>query len=67
MEEAMEKVIRGAEMTMQNAVLLQHEVQQLRMKNQHQRDKQLQEPFFSGWEGGLTGAKGLQKSKNRRL
>ena len=64
-EEAMEKVIRGAEMTMQNAVLLQHEVQQLRMENQHQRKKRAAPRAFIQSGGSLTGAQGLQKAQEQ--
>ena len=61
----MEKVVRGAEMTMQNAVLLQHEVHQLRMENQHQRKKRAAPRAFIQAGGSLTGADGLQKAQEQ--
>jgi len=65
MQEAMGKVIRGAEMTMQNAILLQHEVHQLRMENRHQRQRRAAPRAFIQTGGSLTGAKGLQKAQEQ--
>ena len=60
-EEAMKKVIRGVEMTMQNAILLQHEVHQLRMENKHQKQRRAAPRAFIQAGGSLTGAQGLHK------
>jgi len=65
MQEAMGKVIRGAEMTMQNAILLQHEVHQLRMENRHQRQRIAAPRAFIQTGGSLTGAKGQKKAQEQ--
>ena len=38
-EQALEKVIKGAELVMQNSVLLQQEIHQLQASNKHQKEK----------------------------
>lgn len=64
----MKKIIREAEMTMQNAVLLQHEVQQLHIENQHQTKKKHTVPrAFVQAGGSLTGAQGLQKAEEEAI
>ena len=62
MKEAMGKVIREAEMTMQNAILLRHEVHQFCMENKHQRQRRAAPRAFIQAGGSLTGALGLQKA-----
>ena len=52
-------------MTMQNAILLQHEVNQLRMENKHQRQKRAAPRAFIQAGGSLTGANGLQKAQEQ--
>ena len=66
MEEAMRKVIRGAQMIMQNAILLQHEVHQLCMKNKHQKQRQAALRAFIQAGGSLTDARGLQKVQEQK-
>ncbi|ODM14636.1 hypothetical protein SI65_09981 [Aspergillus cristatus] len=65
MQEAIGKVMRGAEMTMQNAILLQHEVHQLRVENRHQKQRRAAPRAFIQAGGSLTGAKGLQKAQEQ--
>jgi len=65
MQEATEKVIREAEMTMQNAILLRHEVHQLRMENRHQKQKRAAPRAFIQVGGSLMGAKGLRKAQEQ--
>ena len=65
MQEAIEKVMRGVEMTMQNAILLQDEVHQLCMENQHQKQRRAAPRAFIQAGGSLTGAKGLQKAQEQ--
>ena len=38
-EQALEKVMKGAEMAMQNSILLQQEIHQLHASNKHQKEK----------------------------
>ena len=64
-DEAMEKVMRGTEMTMQNAILLKHEIHQLRMENKHQRQRRAAPRAFIQAGGTLTGAQGLQKAQEQ--
>ena len=61
----MGKVVRGAEMTMQNAILLQHEVNQLCMENRHQKQRQAAPRAFIQAGGSLTGARGLEKAREQ--
>ena len=66
MEEAMGKVIREAEMTMQNAILLQHEVHQFCMENKHQRQRRAAPRAFIQARVSLTGAQRLQKAQEQK-
>ena len=61
-EQMLEKVIKGAEMAMQNSVLLQQEVHQLQASNKHQKEKKNIRAFIQD-EGSLTGDEGLQRLK----
>ena len=61
-EQMLEKVIKGAEMAMQNSVLLQQEVHQLQASNKHQKKKKNIRAFIQDG-GSLTGDEGLQRSK----
>ena len=65
MEEAMGQVIRGIEMTMQNAILLQHEVHQLLMKNKRQRQGRAAHRAFIQAGGSLAGNQGLQEAQEQ--
>ena len=62
-EQMLEKVIKGAEMAMQNSVLLQQEVHQLQASNKHQKEKKKNIRAFIQDGGSLTGDEGLQRSK----
>jgi len=56
-EQAVDKVIKCAEIIMQNAILLQQEIHQLCAENQHQKRKQQASRYFIQAGGSLTGAK----------
>ena len=64
-EQALEKVMKGAEMAMQNSILLQQEIHQLRTSNKHQRDKKMMTRAFIQDGGSLTGGDGLQRLQER--
>ena len=48
---------------MQNAILLQQEIHQLRAENQHQKRKQQASRYFIQAGGSLTGAEEQQKAQ----
>ena len=62
-EQMLEKVIKDAEMAMQNSVLLQQEIHQLQASNKHQKEKKKNIRAFIQDEGSLTGDEGLQRLK----
>ncbi|KAL1979209.1 hypothetical protein VTN96DRAFT_6506 [Rasamsonia emersonii] len=62
LEQAVDKVIKSAEITMQNTILLQQEVNQLCVANQHLKRKRHQR-YFLATGGSLTGAEGQQKAQ----
>lgn len=60
--QAMDKVIKGAEITMQNAISLQNEVQQLHTVQERKKKKKKKAPQIFIQDGGsLTGLQGQQK------
>lgn len=60
-EQMLEKVIKNAEMAMQNSILLQQEIHQLNTSNKYQKEKiEETQTFIQDW-GSLTGAEGLQQ------
>ena len=66
-EQTLEKVIKGAEMAMQNSILLQQEIHQLRTSNKHQKEKKKMTQAFIQDRGSLTGGDGLQRLQDREL
>ena len=64
-DKAMEKVIKGAEITMQNALLLQHNYQ-LQIKNQHRRKRKERARHFIQDRGCLTVAEVRQQEEEQR-
>ena len=60
----LEKVIKGAEMAMQNSILLQQELHQLHTSNKYQKGKKKTRAFIQDG-GSLTGADGLQRMEER--
>ena len=65
LEQAMKKVMKGAKMTMQNAILLQQEIQQLHTENTCQKQKQEGTRCFIQTGGSLNGAEWLQKAQEQ--
>jgi len=63
LEQAVDKVIKSAEITMQNAILLQQEVNQLCAANQCLKRKQEASRYFIATDGSLTGAEEQQKAQ----
>ena len=61
--QAVEQVVKGAQMAMQNALLLEHEVKQLRAANKTQKRKRDTTRTFIAAGGILTGAEGQQRSQ----
>ena len=66
-EQALEKVIKGAEMAMQNSILLQQELHQLHASNKHQKEKKKTTRAFIQDGGSLTGNEGLQRLREREV
>jgi len=60
------KVIKCAEITMQNAILLQQEIHQLRAENQCQKRKRQASRYFIQAGGSLTGAEEQQKAQEHK-
>ena len=66
-DKAIEKVIKGAEMTMQNALPLQQHNHQLQIENQHRRKRKERARHFIQDRGSLTVAGvGQQEEEQRR-
>lgn len=61
MDEAVQKVIKGAEIIMQNAVLLQHQISQLQLEIQYRKRRQKRTKHFIQNRGSLTVAEGREK------
>lgn len=59
--QAVNQVIKGCEIAMNNAVLLDHEVYNLRMANQRQKRKRETSKTYIASGGVLTGAEGQQR------
>ena len=53
-DKAMEKVIKGTEITMQNALLLQQQNHQLQIENQYRRKRKERARHFIQDRGSLT-------------
>ena len=64
-EQTLEKIIKGAEMAMQNSILLQQEIYQLQASNKHQNEKKKNIRAFIQDGGSLTGGDGLQRLQER--
>ena len=65
-DKAMEKVIKGAEMTMQNALLLQQQIYQLESENQYRRKRKERAKHFIQDGGSLTVAEVRQQEEEQR-
>ena len=59
--EAVNQVMKGCEIAMNNALLLEHEVKQLREANQHQKRKRQTPKAFIASGGTLTGIDGQKR------
>ena len=68
-DEAMKKVIKGAEMTMQNALLLQQQIHQLESENQYRKKRKERTKQFIQNGGSLTVAevKKQEEEQQREL
>ena len=66
MDKAMEKVIKGAEMTMQNALLLQQQNYQLQEAHQYRRKRKERAKHFIQDGGSLTVAEVRQQEEEQR-
>ena len=66
-EQMLEKIIKGAEMAMQNSVLLQQEIHQLHALNKHQNEKKKMTQAFIKDGGSLTDDEGLQRQREREV
>ena len=66
MDKAMEKVIKGAEMTMQNALLLQQQNHQLQAENQYRKKRKQRAKHFIQDGGSLTVADVRQQEEEQR-
>ena len=64
-EQTLGKIIKGAEMAMQNSILLQQEIHQLHMLNRHQKEKKKTTRAFIQDGGSLTGGDGQQRLQER--
>lgn len=60
------KVIKGAEIAMQNAILLQQRVHQLNASNNQRKEREKTTRASIQDGGSLTGAEGQQRSKIAR-
>ena len=63
---AMRKVIKGAEMTMQNALLLQQEIHQLQSENQYRKRRKERTKHFIQNGGSLTVADVRQQEEEQK-
>ena len=64
-EQMLENVIKGAEMAMQNSILFQQKINQLRTSNKNQKEKKKMTRAFIQDGGSLTGDEGLQRLRER--
>lgn len=65
-DEAMKKVIKGAEMTMQNAILLQQRVDKLQSENQYRKTRRERTRQFIKNGGSLMVAEARKKAQEQR-
>ena len=65
-DKAMEKVIKGAEMTMQNALLLQQQNHQLQAENQYRKKRKQRTKHFIQDGGSLTITEVRQQEEEQR-
>ena len=65
-DEAMKKVIKGAELTMQNALLLQQQIHQLESENQYRRKRKGRTKHFIQNGGSLTVAEVKKQEEEQR-
>ena len=63
MEQVVDKIVKSTEITMQNAVLVQQEIRQLRAGMKYQKEKQKTSRYFIKSSGSLTGSDGQQKAR----
>ena len=66
MDKAIEKVIKGAEMTMQNALLLQQQNHQLLTENVYKKKRKQRAKHFIQDGGSLTVAEVRQQEEDQR-
>ena len=66
MDEATKKVIKSAEMTMQNALLLQQQVHQLELENRYRRKRKERTRYFIQDGGSLTVAEVREKEEEEQ-
>ena len=65
-DEAMEKVVKGAEMTMQNTLLMQQQIHQLQSENQYRKRRKKRTKHFIQNGGSLTIADVRQQEEEQR-
>ena len=65
-EEAMRKIIKGAEMTMQNALLLQQEIDQLQSENQYRRRRKARTRQFIQNGGSLMVSEAREQAQREQ-
>ena len=65
-DEAMKKVMKSAEITMQNTLLLQQEVNQLQEENQYRKRRRQRNKHFIQNGGSLTVAEVRQQEEEQR-
>lgn len=64
-EQAIDKAVKSAEVTMQELLLTKNEVKQLRTAEQHKKKKREAPRYFIATGGSLTGAEGRQRGQAR--
>ena len=67
MEAAVKKVIKSAEVTMQNAILLQEQVHQLQSENGYRKRRKNRSKQFIQNGGTMTVAEGKEKVEEGRI
>ena len=65
-DEAMEKVVKGAEMTMQNTLLMQQQIHQLQSENHNRKGRKKRTKHFIQNGGSLTVADVRQQEEEQR-
>ena len=66
MEEAMKKVLKGAELTMQNALLLQQEINQLQEENKYRKKRKQRTKHFIQNGGSLSVAEAKKQEEEQQ-